>query len=297
MGSNRLPYFPFHADDYLNDPAVILMSPDTEGCYIRMLARSWQTGTPGVVHDALVYDFAAMHRVCDEYRVLFRHFGDSNSLSGEFLDAMEHYGPEDIARERVEEIYGEMKPAFDLVSKPGFWVQKRMVSEFEKLSRSLRARQAGAAKTNEIMVNNGDRNGDRPGHRAVTARLPAEEVEVEREVEESKSTHSSPNGSGRRSVRTKRSKSDHPIDREWLETFDEVWWPEYHALGRKCSRAAAREVWAKIPHREGQSDFDRLTVAFDSSKAEWKGYTGPQYIPHAETWLRDYLKNLLLEAQ
>jgi len=66
MGSNRLPYFPFYADDYLNDHGVMAMDADAEGCYIRLLARSWCNTTPGIIPVKLVPEMAGLHRITDE---------------------------------------------------------------------------------------------------------------------------------------------------------------------------------------------------------------------------------------
>jgi len=124
------------------------------------------------------------------------------------------------------------------------------------------------------------------------------EVEVEVEAEESKpSSLRSESENGVSHKRKKTPTTNREVDREWMEAFDVTWWPEYLKLGRKCSRAAAREVWAKIPHLEGQADFDRLTAEWDSWRATWvEEKREVRHIPHAEVWLRDYLKNLVLEA-
>jgi|SRR6185503_7734486 len=127
------------------------------------------------------------------------------------------------------------------------------------------------------------------------------EVEVDVEAEEgNESKDSSLRSVSENGVSKKKRKTpttNREVDREWMETFDETWWPEYLTLGRKCSRAAARDVWAKIPHLEGQVDFDRLNSEWESTRAAWaEEKREPRYIPHAEVWLRDYLKNLALEA-
>ena len=88
-----------------------------------------------------------------------------------------------------------------------------------------------------------------------------------------------------------------PLDAEWAETFHEVFWPEWLALGRECSKAAAFDAWQKTPHPDGQADFDRLHAAFVKSRDNWAAaQTLPRFIPHAATWLNDYHKNLLIGA-
>jgi len=135
MPANRLPYFPFHVDDYLSDGAVMRMSAEAEGCYIRLLCRSWKSETPGVVPDDLVSEMGALHRVED---------------------------PEKVKR--------QLSVAFDTESAPGYWIQKRMVVEYRKLTS---VRKAQGTKSHG-------------SHRAVTGQSQGVEVEVEVEREESK---------------------------------------------------------------------------------------------------------------
>jgi uncharacterized protein YdaU (DUF1376 family) len=262
MGSNKLPYFPFHAQDWLNDPVVAGMSAEAEGCYIRLLARSWLSETPGRVPAALAPEFGGMHRVPDK-------------------------------DDRPYLMFESVRSAFDTVSEKGVWIQRRMVREYERLAKNYDARVAGALKTLEKRAQPSRLPSRSP------SRSPGVEVEVDREVEESKSNPSSlrsvaVNGSSSKKLRPPKNR---PEDKEWLDTFDETWWPEYLSLGRKCSRAAAREVWILIPHSEGQSDFDLLNAEWESWRETWREEKREvRRIPHAATWLRDYLKNLMLEA-
>lgn len=48
MARPRTPYFPFYADEYLNDPAVQSLDCIEEGCFIRLLANLWLAPVRGV---------------------------------------------------------------------------------------------------------------------------------------------------------------------------------------------------------------------------------------------------------
>lgn len=110
MAVNRLPYFPLDVDDYLNDSAVMAMDADAEGCYIRLLCRSWRSQAPGRIPDRLVPEMAGMHR---------------------------------LEPDRVALVEAQLEAAFDLSSEPGFWIQRRMVIEYRRASTLTRARERG----------------------------------------------------------------------------------------------------------------------------------------------------------
>jgi uncharacterized protein YdaU (DUF1376 family) len=100
-------------DDYLEDEAVMLMSAEAEGCYIRLLCKSWKSKTPGVIKADLVPVMCGLYRV-----------------------------PE-IDRERV---LGELSRAFDIDNS---WTQKRMVQEWSRANNIYKGRKLGARKTND----------------------------------------------------------------------------------------------------------------------------------------------------
>jgi len=271
MGRNKLPYFPFDAGDYLNDPAVMLMDADAEGCYIRCLARSWQTSTPGRINAELLPEYCGFHRLSDQYRVMWRKDWATGEVS-----------PEEIGRERIDEIIPQLARAFDTVSEPGWLVQKRMVLEHKRLTRRLEARQGGAAKTNEQRALVRSPN----GNRAVIVRRPTEEVdvEVEKEVEESKSkdlaTDVAVGGVLTLSKRQKTVKRKTPEDVEWERTFHEWFWPAYW---RKASKTDALKAWMGIAPKtqdmvesinEGLLRHKPVIASRDKDKQ-----------PHASTWL------------
>lgn len=117
MGSNKLPYFKFCPADWLNDPNVMGMSPAAEGCYIRLLARSWLSETPGRVPARLAPEMGGMHRLSDK---------------------------------EAPDVYASVQRAFDTDSERGVWIQRRMVREYERLSGNYDARVEGAKRTNEL---------------------------------------------------------------------------------------------------------------------------------------------------
>jgi uncharacterized protein YdaU (DUF1376 family) len=177
MGANRLRYFPFHVDDYLNDPAVMAMDADAEGCFIRLLARSWQTGTPGVIQERFVSEMAGLHRITD-------------SIAPEVRGMEFALGEDGPGAWRRREVLEQIAGAF--YTEDGVWTQKRMVAEYEKLVSSLEGRRAGAEKTNKIRGLNGYRDGQRAVTVAVSGRSPTEEVEVDLEKKEEESRTSCP---------------------------------------------------------------------------------------------------------
>ena len=123
MAANPLPYFPFYVDDYLTDPAVLAMGADSEGCYIRLLARSWKSETPGVIDEALVPEMCALYRVPEVVRPT---------------------------------VLGQLAAAFDRDIE-GRWVQRRMVAE-HRLAMAASARSRRAAETRWDRVRNHKRN-------------------------------------------------------------------------------------------------------------------------------------------
>jgi uncharacterized protein YdaU (DUF1376 family) len=266
MGSNRLPYFPFYADDYLNDHAVMGMDADAEGCYIRLLARSWCNTTPGVIPAKLVPEMAGLHRITDEL---------APEMHIEACAGWDGNG----YRRRLQ-IMEQMAECFDLASRPGFWIQRRMVREHQKLTSSLEARRRGAQTTNSqrpLTVTVNERS---------PARIPTEEVEVDLEVEEEKkeSTHLSTDvdvavvRSLQKTPRSQKRKT--PEEVEWERTFHDWFWGAYW---RKASKSAALKAWMGISPKtqdmvesinEGLVRHRSVVLAREKDKQ-----------PHAATWL------------
>lgn len=113
MGRNGLPYFPLDVDDYLEDEAVVLMSAEAEGCYIRLLCRSWKSKTPGRIPLALIPELCGLHRVPDSHR---------------------------------DRVLKEIERAFTVT--PDGWTQRRMTVEYRRAESLYESRKRGAGKTN-----------------------------------------------------------------------------------------------------------------------------------------------------
>jgi uncharacterized protein YdaU (DUF1376 family) len=269
MGRNLLPYMQFDVDDYLQDEAVMGMDADTEGLYIRLLCRSWKSATPGVIPERLFGVMCEEHRITEQYRVLW---GDKFR---ELDETMLEIGPEMIADLRLESIKDQMRPAFDTVSRPGFWVQKRMMADFKRLSAIYEAKRRGGEQTR-------NRKQVARSPEAIledTSRTPGEEVEVEveKEVEESKSkdlatdvaeTGGSLNG-----------KAD-PEDLSWGEIFETWFWGRYP---RKVGKPAAKKAWNGV--RPQTQD---TVEAMNEGLGLWEGFWAKkdkEFIPHPATWL------------
>lgn len=144
MSRNGLPYLPLYADDWLNDDAVMLMSAEAEGCYIRLLCSSWKSKTPGVVPVELVPVMCGLTRV----------------------------QPED--RERV---LAEVARAFYVTQTE--WTQKRMQTEYRRLAAILEAKKRGGSQSRSRQQH----PKSPPSHLEVTSRTPAEEVDLEVDLE------------------------------------------------------------------------------------------------------------------
>jgi uncharacterized protein YdaU (DUF1376 family) len=112
---SKSPAFQFYPDDYLGDDAVELMTLEQQGAYMRLLCHAWKQDEPGVIPDDDRW-LAGVTRLCKKW-----------------------------ARSRQA-----IAAAFDTMTRPGFWVQKRMVKEAEKQAewhaKSAAGGRASAAK-------------------------------------------------------------------------------------------------------------------------------------------------------
>lgn len=111
--ANDLPYFPMYVDEYLNDPAVLNMSLKARGAYSTLLFSLWRQTEPGVA-----------------------------PVSETALATLARATPEEWA-----EVRDQVSTAFTRNSS-GAWVQKRMVTEFRRLSCRLEGFRKGAEITN-----------------------------------------------------------------------------------------------------------------------------------------------------
>lgn len=182
MPPNRLPYFPFYVDDYLNDPAVLSMDADAEGCYCRLLFRSWRSNTPGIIFRGHMYEMAGFWRLADQYRLLW----DPKRW------VQREYGPDmpsvdEMATERLGEVVAQIEACFTMAS-DGFMTQKRMVAEYDKLRAKANAQSRAAVTTNKNKAI--QQRARRAAKRALTAPLTGVEVEVEVKKEKEKDSDS-----------------------------------------------------------------------------------------------------------
>lgn len=138
MAANRLPYFPFNVDDYLVDDAVQAMDADAEGCYIRVLCKSWKSATPGRVHESMVYKMAEASRLAEQYRIWW----DESRVPTRTPPESE-ITAELVGAERWKDVIGQIQAAFDTTSEPGWWIQKRMVAEARRAKNLVKAQKQG----------------------------------------------------------------------------------------------------------------------------------------------------------
>jgi uncharacterized protein YdaU (DUF1376 family) len=115
MSRGGLPYMPLDVDDWLDDAAIVAMSAAAEGCYIRLLCRSWKSRTPGVIPIGLVPELAGMHRLPEGAR---------------------------------QSILRELATAFRIDAE--CWIQRRMVTEWKRATERYKGLKRGADKTNAV---------------------------------------------------------------------------------------------------------------------------------------------------
>jgi uncharacterized protein YdaU (DUF1376 family) len=277
MGRNRLPYMQFDVDDYLQDEAVMGMAADTEGLYIRLLCRSWKSSTPGVIPERLFGVMCEDHRITDQYRVLW---GDEfQKLDNDCLPAV---GPEMIADLRLDEIKNQLRAAFDTASKPGFWVQKRMVADFKRLSAVYEAQRRGGEQTRfrQQVPRSPEATLE------ATSSLPRQEVDLEVEVdrEKSKSTDLATDVAVevvrtlQKPPRTQKRKT--PEEVEWERTFHEWFWPAYW---RKVSKPDALRAWMGVSPKT-QDMVESINEGLLRHRSVILGREKEKQ-PHAATWL------------
>ena len=112
---DRAPSFQWYSLDFEGDPAVMAMGLMACGAYTHLLNAAWNMDEPGVLKadDKLLARWA-------------------KATTGEW-----------------RRIRHEVERAFDTESRPGFWVQKRMVKERAKQLVRRRRATEGATRTNE----------------------------------------------------------------------------------------------------------------------------------------------------
>lgn len=239
---NGLPYFPLYVDDYLNDPAVLAMDADAEGCYIHLIAKSWRSPTPGKIPCDLIHGMGRLWR---------------------------------LEPERIAAVMDQLGRAFDTTSKAGYWVQKRMVVELRRAENLAGGRRRGADVTNRRRWTSvaerpsSDTLSDRSavGNRDVDV-----EVDVDSEEEQrKKESPPKPPAASRNGVNG--SNPDHVPLPEWItaETWAD-WCSFRRAFGRGAPwtpRAASLSVSKLTALRSGGND-PRLVVE-QSILNGWRG--------------------------
>lgn len=110
MARDRAPSFQFYPRDFVSDPAVMAMGLAAVGAYIRLLCAAWVQDEPGV----LPADDRVLGRLAQATPAEWR------------------------------KVRAEVAAAFDTESRPGLWVQRRMVAvRAEQVARFTRASAAG----------------------------------------------------------------------------------------------------------------------------------------------------------
>lgn len=262
MPVNRLPYFPFHVDDYLNDSVVVAMNADAEGCYVRLLLRSWRSPTPGRIPVRLLREMCGAHRLAEQYRVV-----PDTKLQLPELGAA-----------RFGEVLLQMAKAFDTESEPDTWIQKRMVEEFRHATRQGEARKKGAAVTNEKRW--GKVAKPSPSVRSAVGIL---DLEVEVEVDKDLDPNTCPPVEGGVLVLVPPEPKPRPERDEWDEGFHEAFWPAYP---RKVKRADALKAWRQ-QRPWTQKNMDAICHGLEQWVAYWEN-RGMELdkIPYPATFLR-----------
>jgi uncharacterized protein YdaU (DUF1376 family) len=220
--------FLFEPSAFLNDPAVLRMTLQEVGAYSILLFTLWDMPKPGVIEDNDV--------------VLARA-----SRSGAEWPSL-RLG---ISR------------AFDTVSKPGFWVQKRLASTFASQSHRFRLKKTQAKLAAKARW---DRTKD--------AASIADAMQVSDSVSDSDSV--SVLGSSLKDQ--KRKTKTCPPAADALEGFEEF----YREYPRKVKRPDAVKAWRGIKNR----DLDSILVGLGRWKEYW-ARGDPQFIKHPGSFLRN----------
>jgi len=252
MAKDSPPSFQFYPHDFAADPAVRLMSPEARGGYIMLLCAAWWQREPGVV-------------------------------PVEFVQGLSELPPE-----RWKELESQVARAFDTTSRPGFWVQRRMVAERKAQARRHENASKGARVTN-------DKRWGSVANESLDGRCQRQDSESLFVSHSSSSSSSSSNlepksscpppvGGGReRDEAAEKKRQEAREDRQaWEETFPDFW-DEYPVRGeppRKDGKAEALKAWMKIEPTEANAK--AIWRGLDLAKAAW---TDPKFIPMAATWL------------
>lgn len=223
--------FVFYPDDYLNDPAVRRMGVLGRGAYGgALLPALWNQPEPGVVED-----------------------------DDELLANLAMCTPAEWA-----EVRDRVARAFDLESRPGFWIQKRMREqhaahqlEYKRRKRSGMA--AGKASALKRLGTIGSLFVDQSSTELGTRN---KELET-KATEESKEKHSA-------------------ADAAWRGIFSKLW-ASYPHWQNRSRRALAEKAWMKLkPRPEIGAVRSGLKVAKESE--DWVR-EGGRFVPGLQVWI------------
>jgi uncharacterized protein YdaU (DUF1376 family) len=267
--------FLFYPDDYLSDPAVLKMTLLGRGAYGgALLYNLWLQPEPGVVED-----------------------------NDRLLAALALCSPEDWAQ-----VKQEVAAAFDVTTRPGFWIQKRMVAEHQAQCRWIKAKSKAGKASAKARWGTGLRASqmdNRPSNTSITDPVTKNAgsgsgSEVSRispptPSPEPPASRVPPSGAGRESSASPQEnpnghspdRATDPDDLTPAEFFDQHFWPNYP---RKKGRASARREWLRaVGVKGGDSRLaNRIVDALLSvSRGDWRDRE-EKFIPYAHTWLAQH---------
>lgn len=273
----RAPRFLFEPGDFETDPVVLAMSPAGRGAYIMLLCRAWAMPEPGVIP-------AAPERTVANLAM--------------------------IDFETWQAVKSELAEAFDTESRPGFWIQKRMVATHRLQTDRIKMLESkstagGKARAQSAMR---QQNGafapaviqqplagagktlvqrsasDTPAHPAGLGLG----LGLGEDVQECSSVHTrkhSPSNDAEKPPRAQRAESASAekarATRQASATFDAKFWPRYP---RKVGRAAALKAFVR--RVRSPDDWRAVNAGLDHWLEVWtRDETEDRFIPHASTWL------------
>ena len=227
MRAKRARAFLMEPATYLNDHAVLRMNTLERGAYSTLLFALWDLPEPGVVED-----------------------------HPEVLRALSRTTPSEWDNVRVS-----VMAAFDTETRPGWWIQKRMVQDHHAQTlwveaQKARGRMGGRPKRDNKLKPMGFDNGTQT--KANTRNYVTGNSELQK-----KKT---------RSTR---------VERETDPGFARF----YSAYPRKVGKVEAEKAW-KSQKILSPEDLDRVMTGLERwQQHEWVGKER-QFIPHPATWLR-----------
>jgi uncharacterized protein YdaU (DUF1376 family) len=258
--------YTFFPSDYLDDPVVRRMGVMGRGAYGgALLPALWHQPEPGVVE-----------------------------ADDDLLASLAMCSPDEWTQVR-----DKVSRAFDVTTRPGYWIQKRMVAEHAAQKRAYNAKRSKGIYAASIRwaspehasgnadamlgdtgrrleVGEGGESKESPPTPSPTA--PASRVPPSGAGRERSASRPEPNGNGP-------AKEPDPDDLSTDEFFAKFFWAEYP---RKQGRLTALREWRRAVGvgPRGQSAANRIVDALLSvSQGEWRGRE-ERFIPYAHTWLK-----------